>query len=620
MWFSFWSSKNRFSLEELRYLTEQLQKVQIVNDVNKGFVIESLRSIAELVTYGDQHDSTFFDFFMEKQVMGEFVRLLQVSKTAAVPLQLLQTVSIMIQNLKNENAIYYLFSNEHINYFITYPFDFQNEELLSYYISFLRAISGKLDRTTISLLVKTSNNEVVAFPLYVEALKFAFHEESMIRIAVRALTLNVYHVGDDGVNRYITSGHLANYFLDLITFFRKLCISLNELVPVASENRSQEVASSIFSAVDEIEDNLYYYSDIISAGIPDVGHLISDNLLQRLILPLLLPSLTNEGVNDAQLGAITSIYLLCCILRIVKIKDLANIIAAALFCPQESFTQMCEAKSNGDLIWLKNQHFHENRNHHEEMPQRKLVIAVPDNRSLPNGSAGSLTLRESVLSYLKSGSNVQVLGSLSLLAVLLQTKELDESMLDALGILPQRKKHKKHLLQLLVGESSGEEQLFSIENHTAHDSCSEDLNNYVKKLKEHYGVTCSDAELQASPRSCRYQVLDAMVNLFCRSDISVEALCHGAWLLRQLLPYSQAEISRKHLKLLGELYSQCAIGILQEVQGTWADQIIPLLCSEWGNCKKGIKLLRLRLFKENSNAYSCHLRIHFQKVPLQPFI
>ncbi|KAG9444953.1 hypothetical protein H6P81_016293 [Aristolochia fimbriata] len=33
-----------------------------------------------------------------------------------------------------------------------------------------------------------------------------------------------------------------------------------------------------------------------------------------------------------------------------------------------------------------------------------------------------------------------------MLATLLQTKELDESMLDALGILPQRKQHKKFLL------------------------------------------------------------------------------------------------------------------------------------------------------------------------------
>lgn len=35
----------------------------------------------------------------------------------------------------------YLFSNEHINYLISYSFDFRNEELLSYYISFLRFVS-----------------------------------------------------------------------------------------------------------------------------------------------------------------------------------------------------------------------------------------------------------------------------------------------------------------------------------------------------------------------------------------------------------------------------------------------------------------------------------------------
>ena len=33
-----------------------------------------------------------------------------------------------------------MFSNEHINYLITYTFNFRNEELLSYYISFLRFV------------------------------------------------------------------------------------------------------------------------------------------------------------------------------------------------------------------------------------------------------------------------------------------------------------------------------------------------------------------------------------------------------------------------------------------------------------------------------------------------
>lgn len=44
-------------------------------------------------------------FFMEKQVMGEFLRVLKLTRTVSVPLQLLQTVSIMVQNLKSEHAI-----------------------------------------------------------------------------------------------------------------------------------------------------------------------------------------------------------------------------------------------------------------------------------------------------------------------------------------------------------------------------------------------------------------------------------------------------------------------------------------------------------------------------------
>lgn len=37
--------------------------------------------------------------------MGEFARILRISKLSRVSLQLLQTMSIMIQNLRNEHSI-----------------------------------------------------------------------------------------------------------------------------------------------------------------------------------------------------------------------------------------------------------------------------------------------------------------------------------------------------------------------------------------------------------------------------------------------------------------------------------------------------------------------------------
>ncbi|XP_031096090.1 protein TRANSPARENT TESTA 9 [Ipomoea triloba] len=601
MWSSFWRSRNRFSLDELRYLTDQLMKVQVVNEVNKDFVIEALRSIAELITYGDQHDGAFFEFFMEKQVMGEFVRILKISRTVIVSLQLLQTMSIMIQNLRREQSIYYIFCNEHINYLITYSFDFRNEELLSYYISFLRAISGKLNKNTISLLVKTQSDEVISFPLYVEAIRFAFHEEGMIRTAVRALTLNVYHVGDEAVNRYVVSAPHADYFISLIKFFREQCVSLNRLVSNASKNLGADAISSAISSVDEIEDNLYYISDVISAGIPDVGRLITDSILKFLIFPLILPSLRMEVVDDTEIGAATSLYLLCCILHIVKIKDLANTIAAALLCRIETFRPRSEAKINGYVAsdGLTKECEESDNGDLKLKPDAGLLrVSVPKLSCSQNQlecklqqdcSGSHFALREALLSYITCGNDVQVSGSLSVLATLLQTKELDEAMLDALGILPQRKQQKKLLLQALVGEESGEEQLFCSESNVTKDCFSGELDSYLEKLKDQYGVACSYQDIGTSPRVHRFQVLDALVSLFCRSNISAETLWHGGWLLRQLLPHSDANFNSNHRELLEGSYCSCTQRILEETRGTWPDLLIVVLSDEWRKCKRAIE-------------------------------
>ncbi|PHT57287.1 hypothetical protein CQW23_05773 [Capsicum baccatum] len=505
------------------FLTDQLMKIQVVNEVNKDFVIEALRSIAELITYGDQHDAAYFEFFMEKQVMGELVRILRISRTVIVSLQLLQTMSIVIQNLKNEHSIYYMFSNEHINHLITYSFDFRNEELLSYYISFLRAISGKLNKNTISLLVKTHNEEVVSFPLYVEAVRFAFHEESMIRTAVRALTLNVYHVGDEAVNKFVASDPHADYFSNLVKFFREQCINLDKLV-TASKCLAPDTSGSILSAVDEIEDNLYYFSDVISAGIPDIGRLITELMLNVLIFPSIVPSLRMEVVKDSDtvIGTTTSLYLLCCILRIVKIKDLANIIAAVLLCDIETFVPMSEAKLNGFMANHDMSHENqdsENGGFSSDSDGQSIRVLIPNISNSLNGDPeeqpyhGSKysALREALLSYITTGDDVQVSGSLSMLATLLQTKELEESMLDALGILPQRKQQKKLLLQALVGEGSAEEQLFSSEN-IVKDEIGSEMDCYLQKLKEQYGLLCVCKEVTVSPRIQRLQIL---LHLYC---------------------------------------------------------------------------------------------------------
>jgi Uncharacterised conserved protein len=52
-------------------------------------VVETLRSLAELMIWGDQHDTRFFDFFAEKHLLSHFNRILQqpANRRGEVPQQ-----------------------------------------------------------------------------------------------------------------------------------------------------------------------------------------------------------------------------------------------------------------------------------------------------------------------------------------------------------------------------------------------------------------------------------------------------------------------------------------------------------------------------------------------------
>ncbi len=96
----------------------------------------------------------------------------------------------------------YLLSNNHINSIIVLKLDFSNEEILAYYISFLKTLSFHLNKHTIHFFY---NEHLRDFPLYTEGIKFFKHSESMVRIAVRTLTLNVYK-GENERERRLCQG------------------------------------------------------------------------------------------------------------------------------------------------------------------------------------------------------------------------------------------------------------------------------------------------------------------------------------------------------------------------------------------------------------------------------
>lgn len=180
----------------------------------------------------------------------------------------------------------YLLSNNHVNSIIVHKFDFSDEDVMGYYILFLKTLSLKLNPHTIHFFYNEHTND---FPLYTEAIKFFNHPESMVRIAVRTISLNVYKVQNDSMQEFIRDRTAAPYFSNLVWFIGKHILELDACVRNDTDHQSQSRLSNL---VAEHLDHLHYLNDIMLLKIDGLNGVLTEHLLHKLFVPLYIYSLT----------------------------------------------------------------------------------------------------------------------------------------------------------------------------------------------------------------------------------------------------------------------------------------------------------------------------------------
>ncbi|KAJ3432513.1 hypothetical protein M0812_21454 [Anaeramoeba flamelloides] len=284
--------KNRFSFEQLDYLHGIIINNETITELNSKLLVETLREISELMIWGDQHNERFFDWFLEKNIIGWFLNFLAQHSPTAIKIQLLQTLSIMIENIKSEKSIYFLLSNNHINSIITHQFDFSNDEVLAYYISFLKALSLKVNNKTIKLFYNLNTKEM---PLYSESINFFNHPEGMIRIAVRTITLNVFRVDFKPSRELILNAKKIPYFINLVWFIRTNCLLIEEELQAKIIN-PKCLDDKLFAQLDDF----YYLEDIFNLQISELNSTLSNNLRKNLFVPIFIKSFIDDPIEKNQ--------------------------------------------------------------------------------------------------------------------------------------------------------------------------------------------------------------------------------------------------------------------------------------------------------------------------------
>ncbi|XP_048646005.1 protein CLEC16A [Marmota marmota marmota] len=310
------------------YLYHVLTKNTTVTEQNRNLLVETIRSITEILIWGDQNDSSVFDFFLEKNMFVFFLNILRQKSGRYVCVQLLQTLNILFENISHETSLYYLLSNNYVNSIIVHKFDFSDEEIMAYYISFLKTLSLKLNNHTVHFFYNEHTND---FALYTEAIKFFNHPESMVRIAVRTITLNVYKVSLDNqaMLHYIRDKTAVPYFSNLVWFIGSHVIELDTCVQTDEEHRNRGKLSDL---VAEHLDHLHYLNDILIINCEFLNDVLSDHLLNRLFLPLYVSSLESpdKGGERPKISLPVSLYLLSQVFLIIHHAPLVNSLAEVI--------------------------------------------------------------------------------------------------------------------------------------------------------------------------------------------------------------------------------------------------------------------------------------------------
>ncbi|CAK9180590.1 unnamed protein product [Ilex paraguariensis] len=614
MWRTFWRSIDRFSLQHFKYVVNELQMIKVVDKQNRELVIDLFQSIVEIVTYGDRHDPSIFECFMEYQVLAEFVRVLKISRNARIEAPLLQYLSIMIQNMEGEHAIYYCLSNDYINSIITHQFELDGGDLAPYYVSFLRAVSGKITRGTLCLLVKVHEDVVVSFPLYTEALKFAHHGEKMIQIAVRAITLNIFNVSDDMVYQFMTTPPVSEYFSGLVLNLRTQCFHLDAVVH-ATENTYKGRREELLLETDKIVDDLYYFKDIYSVGELHLSKTLTRDLVSMLVFPILLPLVHLSQSSGTQLSAITSLFVVSRLLQVLEGTNMANFVASAILCFHMS-------SSIEDVNNLHNL---------EEM-----VCPEPEGdenfkrSNIPGHLSDFLASSSHILSFLpddinkesrgceRGDGNIGLVGEETNSLTVHQAKRPDQQLSKPMydGSLKRNFSHENgeddgvlltyQDVQLLC--RGGIIQFILSEDHGLMLASlmlllvlaeSKDLNYQLAAMM---GFSQSKSRMpkthgfSASPEdgstivTYMHQILNALLMVLA-SEPPCSALIqwHSGWILRKLLVFQEKRLHDFDFQLFHKSYEQSCKRLREELHNCWFDYIPDTLRNEWASCKSALQ-------------------------------
>ncbi|CAD8172307.1 unnamed protein product [Paramecium octaurelia] len=268
-------------IQDVKKLHQELQKPEKSHKYKQ--IIEEL---SEYFLFGDHQKEEIFDYLAEQNILSLFYQKLK-SANHQLTIFIIERTSMVITNLQNPLNINYVLSNPALHDFINHNYDFNNPEIVDYYVNFLKTIAIRINRENFYLYF---NQRYCTFPLLWQAQKFIDYPDELVKNTSQNIVLSLSKLSSEPKKEKQTESVIVNQNKIMVQF--KLYLTSSPFKQVYNKYifQIQQMLESFNidskDQLDKLEDVLMFFNDLLTE-CPFLSTLLEKLILDKLIQPIL---------------------------------------------------------------------------------------------------------------------------------------------------------------------------------------------------------------------------------------------------------------------------------------------------------------------------------------------
>ncbi|GFY45146.1 FPL domain-containing protein [Trichonephila inaurata madagascariensis] len=208
-----------------------------------------------------------------------------------------------------------LWTEDLSRFFPNGPNSISSEDKIGQYVTILKILIRKLSP---GILHELFDSATKSFPILEWLLKYSFHEDTMIKNAVRLSLLVIFKECQGEVQNYVVQYGIYRHCAHLASFLKCMVIDLRDSLEKRQENTAK-LAHLRF------EENIEYIDDILCLECEDIVNRFRTTFFKKFVLPVLFLSLAKQTDGASVLkSAEISLFLIGNLIQILRDKELKN--------------------------------------------------------------------------------------------------------------------------------------------------------------------------------------------------------------------------------------------------------------------------------------------------------